>query len=392
MIRGLRALALIMAVVLALTGCAGGLPEPVRDPHPAEEPLPAVDTRALRLPTPFTGLRVVDPGWTSAPQYADGIFVGVAEQEALRRFSAVDVHGQVRWVAERPAEDTGFALTADADGRSLAVLTDAHQGSGTEPDTVTATAYVLATGEHVWGPVEVPGPQVGPGLVFARPSEDPAARVRSRTVLDSTTGRAVPSISDSSDRVVGEYHGTVLVSGDHTLTALDIADDQELWSIPLAEHGEVIAAVDSSGTAAAANGLVLLETEHSRGLLIDLRNGAILSDTARDAAADPGTGAVVILDEAGLHATRDGQQLWSFTVASDTRLAALGGALVYLRDDEAVRVHNVITGEVADAYDPTGTGTILVPAHLTAEGAALFVGKGSRHLLVTLVPEPGASG
>jgi hypothetical protein len=150
--------------------------------------------------------------------------------------------------------------------------------------------------------------------------------------------------------------------------------------------------VDSSGTAAAANGLVLLETEHSRGLLIDLRNGAILSDTARDAAADPGTGAVVILDEAGLHATRDGQQLWSFTVASDTRLAALGGALVYLRDDEAVRVHNVITGEVADAYDPTGTGTILVPAHLTAEGAALFVGKGSRHLIVTLVPEPGASG
>lgn len=392
MTRGPHILAILTAVLLALTGCAGAAPEPVRDPHPADGPLPVVDTSALRPPTPFTGLRMVDPGWSVAPQYADGVFLAPAAREDLQRFTAVDVQGEVRWVAERPADITGFAVTADADGRALAVLTDVHRPSDVASDKFTATAYELATGDPVWGPVEVPGPHAGPGLVFARSSDDSAPTSGTRTVLDPTTGRVlITEPGTSGQRVLGEYHGTVLVTDDRILTALNATEGRQLWQIPLAEHGRVRTAVHPSGVAAAAEGLVLLEAEHSPGLLIDLRKGSILSETARDAAMDPGTGTVVVLDETGLHATMDDQDLWSLPVTDDTRLAALGGALVYLREGGAVRVHNVITGEVADAYTPAGVGTILVPARITANGAAVFT-EGSRHLLATLVPEPGASG
>lgn len=59
-------LALATAAVLQVTGCAAAEPEPVREPYPVGDLLPAVDTSGMRLPAPFSELAVLDPGWETA--------------------------------------------------------------------------------------------------------------------------------------------------------------------------------------------------------------------------------------------------------------------------------------------------------------------------------------
>lgn len=62
--------------------------------------------------------------------------------------------------------------------------------------------------------------------------------------------------------------------------------------------------------------------------------------------------------------------------------------MVYLRSGDSVRVHNVLTGEVAEAYDPEGQGEILVPAVIDPGGASVVVSS-EGYPLVTVVPEDG---
>lgn len=140
----------------------------------------------MRLPTSFEELAVLDPGWDTDAQYADGVYLAAGEHDGVLEFTSVDVHGRVLWAVQRPASCTGFAVTTDADGRALAVLGDLQTSSDALAAT-TASAYDLTTGEHVWGPVEVRGPYQGPGLVFAAPPEGFMGETGPRVALDPTT-------------------------------------------------------------------------------------------------------------------------------------------------------------------------------------------------------------
>ncbi len=97
--RGRSSLALAAVAALLVTGCGASEPEPVRDPYPVDGSLPVVDTSGLQLPTPFEELEVVDPGWTSTPQYADGVYLAAGERDGVLEFTAVDVYGDVLWAA-----------------------------------------------------------------------------------------------------------------------------------------------------------------------------------------------------------------------------------------------------------------------------------------------------
>lgn len=153
----------------------------------------------------------------------------------------------------------------------------------------TATALDLTTGEQIWGPVDVPGPYQGPGLVFAAPPEGFMGQTGPRVALDPTTGQVAAAESD-------------------------------------------------------------------------------------------------ILDAAGLHAyDADNQSLWSLSVHDETTITAIGGVFLYVREGGAIRVHNVVTGDVAQAYEPDGQGTIIVPSHITVNGAAVLL-EANRELLAT-IPE-----
>lgn len=297
MTRRFLAAATLMALVLA--ACSSPAPELDRQPHTVNAPLPAVDTSGMRLPTQFEGQPLVDPGWTTTPQHAAGLHLGAGARDGHVEISAVDAQGTVLWAAQRPLDAAGFAVTTDADGRALAVLDDRA-----EPDApTTVTAYDLATGTRAWGPVTVPGPHVGPGLVYAAPGGE-------RVALDPTTG-------------------------------------------------------------------ALHDLEETPGHTDD-----------RDTAVDPSTGTRVTLDGTSLRATSPGgDELWSLSVTPTTTIAALGGVLLYLRDGGAVRVHNAITGEVAQGYALDGQGTIIVPEQFTADGADVLLDN-DRRLLATVEAAP----
>lgn len=283
-------LALAAVAALLVTGCGASEPEPVRDPYSVDGSLPVVDTSGMRLPTPFEELEVVDPGWDITPQYADGVYLAAGERDGVLEFTAVDVHGDVLWAAQRPASCTGFVVTTDAHGRALAILGDLQTTADALAAT-TATAYDLTTGERVWGPVEVPGPYQGPGLVFAAPPEGFMGETGPRVALDPTTGDvAADESSPEGIRIIGEYHGIVLLTHEDALIARDTADDQELWRVPLAEHGWTAASISASLRPAPGDGLALVATSETTGALLDLDQGSIVSSTARDAAVDPPRG------------------------------------------------------------------------------------------------------
>ena len=382
-------LALAASTTLFLTACGTDGPEIEREPYPVQESLPEADTSTMRLPIPFEDLTVVDPGWDLTPQYADNVHLAAGEHDGVVDFTAVDAHGEPLWAVQRPAGHEGFSVTTDGTGQALAVLGDEQNTTDASADD-TATAYDLLTGERTWGPVEVPGPHQGPGLVFAAPSEETGDDNGTRTALDADTGDTAVTDSDTS-HIIGEYHGTVLVAESETLIALDTGDGRELWHMPLAEHGWEAESLRASPHPPPADGLALIETSPSGGALLDLEEGVVLNETAQEAAVDTTTDTLVVRDKTGLHAyDADHQRLWSLSVGPETTIAALGGVLLYLREEGSVRVHNVTTGEVAEAYDPQGEGTIIVPEDITADGVALLVDE-DRHLLAAS-PEAGTEG
>lgn len=209
--RRIGAISAVVVATLSLTACASADPYPGTegdDTVPGQESPSGdivittdVDTSGMWVPHAFEDSQLIDPAWVTPVEYADGVFLGAREHDGDLIFVAVDRSGDVLWTRNRPASCSGFAITRDASGRALAVLTDVD----TTDDAlagITASAYELLTGDHVWGPIEVPGPHQGPGLVFAAPPEDFMGTAGVRTALDPSTGGVAAEDSEDS-RVLG---------------------------------------------------------------------------------------------------------------------------------------------------------------------------------------------
>lgn len=363
---------LTLVVAGALAACAPSAPELTRDPYRLEGPLPTAEHDGLWLPRTYEEATLVAPGWQIEPQYGDGIYLAAAERDDALEFTAVDVHGNPRWGVQRPLTCTGFALSTAADGSVVAALTDTES----TPEAIaatTVTGYELATGQPAWGPVVVPGPQFGPGLVFAAPPGDAMGPSGPRVALDATTG-AVLADERSGERILGEYHGTVLLVREEQVVAVAGAEGSELWSLPLAEYGWTTAQLAPAVDADVPAGLALVQTAPSSAVLLDLATGEVLAQDVAAAAVDATSGALVVQEASSIRALdRERQPLWSISVAPDTTIEAVGGVLLYLREGGAIRVHNVVTGAVAQGYRPDGGGDIAVPVHLSELGAGVLL-------------------
>lgn len=378
-------LAAAAACLVVLAACTAG-PELERDPQPSDREPASVDVSEMRVPTGLTGFGVVDPGWVTPAQYADGVYLGAGQQDGHLEFTAIDTLGEVLWSAERPASCTGFALTRDDQGRALAILTDTETTEEALAGT-SVSAYELATGEHVWGPVEVPGPHQGPGLVFAAPPGEAMGDTGPRTALDPSTGD--PAVSEQAEpgvRVLGEFDGLVLLADEGRLIARHAGDGSELWRLTREEHGWDGGDPAVPAAAGSLPGLTLL-TAGDRTDLVDLHTGAVRHEGAGEAVVDPTSGTLLVLDGSGVHAYDGEELLWQAGVSPETSIESAGGVLLYLRDGDAIRVHNAVTGAVAQGYDPQGSGTILVPEHFSATGAGLLR-DGGRQLLAVLPEAP----
>lgn len=364
-------------------------PDLQREPRQMGEPLPDAGADGLWLPYQVDALALVDPPWpVAAAEELHGVFLAPAETDGVLELRAVDAEGTLLWTAQRPATCTGFVLTTTSTGQDVAVLLDVGGPGG---EGTTASAYDLRTGAAVWGPVPVPGPHRGPGLVFGA-AAGALGEADETVALDADSGEqlAVPS----GAWIVGEYAGVLLVADEEHLLALGPggAGPAPQWQVPIEEltgtdpqEGAADQVAATAGTDP-GEGVALLDVGTGRRVLIDLTDGTVLADGLRDARTDPATGARVLLDEFGLHGLDEhGTPTWSAAAGPDAQLQAVGGALVYLLDSGSVRVHNVLTGDVAVGYDAAGSGTIAVPALISPTGAALLTA-GQAQLLATTRP------
>ncbi|WP_413452719.1 hypothetical protein AA0Y32_09310 [Georgenia phoenicis] len=360
----------LLAVAGLLAGCAGDPPPVETEPAVLEErAAPSEEVDEGSLPLALSGLPVLDPGWDQVPQELDGLLLGLDHPEDGEplRFVAAREDGTLLWQAERPPSCTGFTLSRAGD-RPVAVLTDLAPGQDTMSET-SASAYDLATGELVWGPVEVPGPLQGPGTVFAAPAPGAAmGETGPRVVLDPATGEVVADEEDGDAVVVGEYGGLVLTAADGTLTADGPGTS---WEVPLADLGTGPEPAALPGVDPPPGTALLGAPGEALGVLVDLATGEVLTTGVRDAVTEPISGTLVTLEDATLVGRPDGEH-WE-RPAEGMALSAAGNVFAYLRSDTAVRAVNVVTGADAVAYDD-GVTDPAVPVLVTEGGATVVEG------------------
>jgi len=404
--RSSSATALVVVALTALVACSPTPPTgPARpdnavvDPTPqllgAPAPPAQVDPRSL--PSQMMEVAVVQPGWDLPPVEIDGIFLGLASPKGAERSLraiAVDSAGTLLWQARRPVTCSGFTLSR-AGGAPIAVLTDVSSSPGGVSET-TATAYDLATGRQVWGPVDVPGPHQGPGLVFAAPSPESAmGDTGPRVMLDPATGGAARDESTNPlTTIVGEYDGVLLTARDGVLTAQDSAAAAPRWSLPLGPatgRPGVPESIVSMPGADPPRGTALVAgaepggAVEATGTLIDLSTGGVIADDVRDARRDPVTGVWVVLGPQSVSGHRSDGPLWKRPIPATTTLAGTGGVLAFLRAGDAVQAVNALTGDVAVAYGHSPDGVFAVPEVISSTGAAVVAASGG-YALITNVP------
>lgn len=380
----------VVAVLGALALGACGTSTPAggtgREINISPEAPVAVDVSGMNVPISFDGLPVFDPGWVTMPQYSSGIYFGARVADDALEYLAISTTGEALWSTERPLTCTGFVVAETSIGQPIAVLLDTavtDEALGAN----SASAYDLETGDVLWGPVNVPGTYQGPGLVFAASPPDFMGESGARIALDPDTGDVIANEADSDTHIIGDFSGTLLLADDDVMFAR-ASSGETLWTLDVAGYDwstdELRADVDEL----ASENYALLTINHGAGPVIDLHDGTVVNPAAREMGEDPLTGAVVVLDEEGLQSYDSTGLLWSLSAQQDTTIQSVGGVFVYLRNGDTVRAHNVLTGAIAQAYYYDGTGTILVPTHLSPDGAGLLFDADGHVLMVSV---PGSS-
>ncbi|MDN4479504.1 outer membrane protein assembly factor BamB family protein [Demequina muriae] len=342
------------------------------------DPVP-VDTTGLRMPLQLDGSDAVDPGWEVDPHHLEGIFLAPVESDGALAFTPIDSDGTALWTARRPLACAGFTLTLGADGAPLAVLNDSTPTADALSAT-TATAYDLRTGERVWGPVDVPGPHQGPGLVYASPPAEAMGETGPRLALDAASGRVIADERDGTARVVAERHGTVVLQEGDQLRATE--GDRVLWEIPVPEG---VDRAQSPPGQSLAGAMLALRTADERSTIVDLTTGAVVATDVTSAAWDATTGTLVATDGTRAWAVdaQTGETSWDVPASPDARIVSAGGAQAYLRDGDTIHVHNTLTGAANPGYEPAMEGTIAVPRAIATTGAATFAHEGGVLLATT---------
>ncbi|MBY6062423.1 hypothetical protein [Microbacterium esteraromaticum] len=368
------------ALIVAATSCAAPLGPPRLEsvPRPVGTAAPELPGTPLVLSPPFEGMRVIDPGWDAPPQAEDGIYLALRAEKDRIVFSAVSDRGTVLWAAERPMLCSAFVVSEAAD-RPLAILMDVDAAEDGFAGS-SISAYDLRTGEEAWGPVAVPGPHIGPGLVFAAPPPAAMGRSGPRVAIDPATGATLADESDESVRILGEDGGIVLL-GDRTRVIAHTADDRELWTIPREQLG-LPEDLQPSSAALVIDGDTALLGAHERGpddgaVLVDLETGTVLSRTARGTVVDDSMGVRIVLEH-GLRAIAPtGEQLWARAADEGAALVSAGHGAVHVRTDEGIRVLDTMSGRHRTLLDADA----VIPRQISLSGSGV-VGDYDRPLLI----------
>ena len=351
------------------------------DPTPVllGEQATVVDPTTLRLPLEMLVMIVVEPGWTAAPQQLDGIFLGHRRDGDAVRFTAVDQDGTALWTARRPLGCEAAVLTRDDSARAVAVLTDRTADGAT-----TLTGYRLRGAEQLWGPVAVPGPPVGPGLLVA------AADGTGRAVLGAGTGETALAEADlAGGRLLAEHLGTVLLADGEELVARDAPSGTEHWRAP-APEGPDPATSEVAGRIDPTTSHAVLVGPDGTGALLDLAGGRVLADGITAAAHDHAMDTTVVTagrTVRGLAA--DGTETWRHEDPEQLVLITAGERLAYAQRPEegTLVVLDTSQGQMVNPYDVDLEGPLAVPELFSADAATSVHVEDTRYLVTTTLDE-----
>jgi hypothetical protein len=348
-------------------------------PTPLGEQAPLVDPDTLRLPLEMLVMIVVEPGWTAPPQQLDGVFLGHAPDGDALRFTAVDQDGTALWTARRPLGGESAALTRDSSARTVAVLADR-----TEAGETTLTGYRLRDAEQLWGPVPVPGPIVGPGLLVAAPDGS------GRAVLDADTGETLLAETElDGGRLLAEHLGVVLHTDGAELVGRDGGSGAERWRLPLPEPLDPATAA-VAGRIDTTTGLAVLVDADGAGILLDLPGGRLVAEDVTAAAHDHAMDTTVVVSGRlvrGLAA--DGAETWRHEDPEPLALHSAGERLAYAQRPEegTLVVLDTAQGRLVTPYDVDRDGPLAVPELFSAEAGAAVRVESTRYLVTTALDE-----
>ncbi|ASK66289.1 hypothetical protein CFK39_11185 [Brachybacterium avium] len=369
--------------LLGLSACGpdgGGEPAgpapaaPVEHPEPVQvgELAEVVEYTEVRLPLEMTPMVVVDPGWTAVPLQLDGIFLGYREEEEQLRFLAVDQDGTVLWRADRPLSCTGYVLTRGPKKTPIAVLADLAAAEQEGAWAMTLTAYDLRTAEPLWGPVEAPGPQAAPGLVYAAPTDQAMGEGGPRTALSGVTGEVLLAEVDLADgRILGEHLGALVRTEGSELLASGAAGE-ELWRSPL-PAGVEPARARLRGTVDPTTSFAVIGDQDSPGAVIDLADGRVIAEGADAVARDHVLEITVVVSGTTVRGLEDdGTEKWTHEDPEPLQLLCAGERLAYaVRPEEGTLVVlDTNHGLMVQPYDVDLTGPLAVPQVFSADTAA----------------------
>ena len=374
----LAGVATLLLSACAAPGSGGSSTEPRDDPA-----LPPPEISGP-LPGPLRGEPLWAAPFSSEPKATESMFIGVFQDRegGAVEFLGVDRTGRTRWSTERDPECTGFTLTRDPrDGSELVVLLDKERDpdGGFLATKTTASAFHPDTGEPAWGPTDVPGTLVGPGLVFAAIQGSVMSdHTGPKLALNAGTG-AVVADENRDEVVLHEYHGMVLLHREGALRALD-ATGSHLWDHadlkipseldttdvrvgygprPAEDSGAAVTlawTVESEDGEAAPSLYTVHDLRTGDRLLtlgpdreprtLDLGHGltAVLGAPVDDPDASTALNLSVVTDQ-------DPAPLWRRAVPSDTRLRGSAGATLYLDEDGTRQALDHRTGEVGHEWD-----------------------------------------
>jgi hypothetical protein len=380
------ALPACLLTLISLSACTGlDSAGESSDPQPVHSPAAALDgdDRAADDSGADGGLSVVDPGWDVAAQESEGVFLSLHEADSDLEFRAVDSAGTILWSATRPRVCSGF-LVSDSEDGPVAVLMD-QQSDGNDTLDATASGFDLASGERLWGPVEVPGPLLGSGLVFAGPPEDFIGAGGPRTALDPASGAELAVEDDDSPRILALLDNHLVLADGEELIGEDL-EGQRLWTRPAADLGLTAAEARETPWEAVGDSHALIGSGGGQRTLIDLDSGDTVAADIDSAGFDSRT-RTLVTSGSKLHGfDLDGTKRWDASLDDDAELSAVGAGFVITEsategDDDGTQTRSADDGQILDTEEAPETGDFGAPHHIDDSGARL-VGDPASPLLI----------
>lgn len=418
------ALPACLLTVAVLSGCAAfGDEAESSDPRPVHSPAATLDPGEAaevgsRNPgsdaSPTEAPTIVDPGWDAAAMEAEDVFLSLHEGSSALEFRAVDSTGEMLWTATRPRVCSGFLVVGSSTG-PVAVLMDQQASSAGDSLETTASGFALSTGKQLWGPVEVPGPLLGSGLVFAGPPQEFIGQGGPRLALDPATGDRLAVEDEDSPRVVALLGEHLIRADGDTLFAEDLKGTR-LWSRRASELGVSTDEVREMPWEAVGDTHALIgRAGRGERTLLDLRTGATVAAGIDDAGYDARSSTLVTSDSSLHGFDLDGSQRWEASLPGDAELAAVGNDFVVTEagneagtgagaeadsdggdgdpgDDTGEVIERSATdGKVIES--PTGLSGVrdFGAPHLISESGAQLVGDPTSPLLIPAGNRAGAS-